>query len=181
MKILRQLLYLSAPLVLAIPVFAQSSNIIANIPGGTTCSTASGEPGFDVYSWKIGGTTADAITGGKLTDQPPQLQSLTLNRTLDACSEQIIKDFIAGTHIPTMTLIQYDTIPGGRPYAAVTVALTTSLISSYSLSGSRGLNATETIQILYSKVCISTVSQNASGSLQQPQHVCYDALSHLVS
>jgi type VI protein secretion system component Hcp len=162
-------------LLLVSPVLAQTS-LVVDIPGDNTCSTAKGEPGFNALSWSLGGSD----TGTSSRVGVVSLQSLSITRNMDACSEKLIKDFVSGTFIPSMTLIQYRNA-GTGPYASATVTLTNAYISSWLVGGSASNVPTEQIAFTYGKMCVTTISQSPTGQLQAPQKVCYDAVTRIVS
>jgi type VI protein secretion system component Hcp len=169
------LLYAAASLFLSVPGLAQTS-LIVNVPGDNTCSTAKGEPGFNALSWSIGGTNPGTVNRTAAVS----LQALTITKSMDACSEQLIRDFVAGTFIPSMTLIQYR-ISGGQPYASATVTLTNAYVANWSVGGTASSVPTEQLAFTFAKMCVSTISQSVTGQLQPPQKVCYDAVNRIVS
>ena len=180
MRLSASLLLSAVSVFFALPAMSQTAgNIVVDIPGGVTCSTAAHETGFDVSTWKIGGKDPSVAIASGMSGKP-QLQDLILTRSVDACSEQLIKSFVSGKVIPTLTLTQYDAAGSGQVFAAVTVTLSRSIIDSYSISGATATRSVETLDIVYSEVCIATVAQNASGVLQPAQKVCYDAVKNRV-
>jgi type VI protein secretion system component Hcp len=94
---------------------------------------------------------------------------------MDVCSEKLIKTFLSGTVIPSMTLIQYQTSAAG-PYAAATVTLTNAYVASWSVGGAASYLPSEAVSFLFSKMCVATISLNATGQMQVRQEVCYDAV-----
>ena len=168
-------LYAAAFLLLVAPALAQN-NLIVNILGDNTCSTAKGEPGFNALSWSIGGSDAGTITKSGIVN----LQYLSITKYMDACSEKLIKDFLSGTFITSMTLIQYQTSAAG-PYAAATVTLTNAYVASWSVGGAASYTPSEAVSFSFSKMCVATISLSASGQMQPPQKVCYDAVNRIVS
>ncbi len=168
-------LYAAATLFLAVPALAQTS-LVVNVPGDNTCSTAKGEPGFNALTWSIGGTDPGTISRPAAVS----LQALNITKSMDACSEKLIRDFVAGTFIPSLTLIQYRT-SGGQPYASATVTLTNAYVASWSVGGTASAVPTEQLAFTFGKMCVSTISQSATGQLQPPQKVCYDAVTRIVS
>ena len=162
-------------LLLVAPALAQS-NLIVNIPGDNTCSTAKGEPGFNASSWSTGGSDAGTIIKAGIVS----LQSLNITKNMDACSEILIKDFLSGTFISSMTLIQYQNSAAG-PYAAATVTLTNAYVASWQVGGSASYTPTESVSFSFGKMCVATISLSATGQPQAPQKVCYDAVNRIVS
>ncbi len=172
-------LSLAACLLFATTCVAQS-NIVVNIPGDNSCSIVSGEPGFNALTWAIGGASTLKVGGNSLNSPPPTLQDLVITRDMDGCSAGVIKSFLSATRITNMTLIQYQP-QGQRMYAAVTIALTNAYIASYTVSGSTTVQAAETIDITYSKMCLTTVAMNSRGGLDSPQKVCYDVVGRILN
>jgi type VI protein secretion system component Hcp len=172
---MKMFLFPAALLLFVAPALAQT-NLVVNIPGDNTCSTATGEPGFNASSWQLGGSDSGIVNKIGVV----ALSSLYISKNMDACSEKLIKDFVSGTFIPSMTLIQYRT-SGAGPYAAATVTLSSAYISSWQVAGSSSSVPTEQIAFTYSKMCVTTISQGTTGQLQAPQKVCYDAVTHTVS
>jgi len=168
-------LYAVAFVLLAVPALAQS-NLVVNIPGDNTCSTAKGEPGFNALAWSTGGSDAGTVIKTGVVN----LQSLNITKNMDACSEKLIKDFLSGTLIPSMTLIQYQNSAAG-PYAAATVTLTNTYVSSWQVSGAASYLPTESVSFTFGKMCVATISLSATGQQQAPQKVCYDAVNRIVS
>lgn len=168
-------LFPAALLLLVAPALAQT-NLVVNIPGDNTCSTATGEPGFNALSWQLGGSDAGTLNKTGVVS----LESLSIARNMDACSEKLIKDFVSGTLISSMTLIQYRA-SGAGSYAAATVTLTNAYISAWQVAGSASATPTEQIAFTYAKMCVSTIAQSATGQLQAPQKVCYDTVNRIVS
>ena len=165
------------------PVLAQD-RVVVEIAGDDTCTTAAGEKGFDALTWQVGGTDAVNIgaTGTGAGAGKPKLQDLVLTRNQDACSEKLIKDFVSGTILPTVTLTQYRARNAeGQLFAAVTVTLTNSILASYSISGAMGIRPSENLDFAYTKVCVATIAQNSDGTLQAPQKVCYNAATNTVN
>jgi type VI protein secretion system component Hcp len=179
---MRNFLWVALSLVLAAPAMAQY-NTVVNIAGQTSCSTAAGEPGFDVLTWSIGGTSRLGVGQEGSGASAPVLQDLVVNRIEDACSEQLIKDFVTGQQLTTVTLTQYKSASsGGLPaYAAVTVTLTDAQVASYTITGGNTIRPLENIDFLYNKMCVATVTQNPDGSLMPPQTVCYNVLTGKVN
>ena len=170
-------------LMMAAPVLAQD-RVVVEISGDDTCTTVAGEKGFDALTWQVGGTDAVNIgaTGTGTGAGKPKLQDLVLTRNQDACSEKLIKDFVSGTILPSVTLTQYRPMNSeGQLYAAVTVTLTNSILASYSISGATGIRPSENLDFAYTKVCVTTIAQGPSGALQAPQKVCYNAATNTVN
>jgi type VI protein secretion system component Hcp len=168
--------------MMAVPVLAQD-RVVVDIAGDDTCTAAAGEKGFDALTWQVGGT--DAVNIGSASTGAgagkPKLQDLVITRNQDACSEKLIRDFVSGTILPTVTLTQYRALKDGQLFAAVTVTLTNSVLAGYSISGATGIRPSENLDFAYSKVCVATIAQNSDGSLQGPQKVCYNVATNMVN
>ncbi len=181
---MKALLLVMASFAFAVPVLAQD-RIVVDIKGDDTCSTTKGEPGFDANNWQISGTNTVPLTpGGGKGVSAPKLQDLLINRSLDACSEKLIRAFLSGTVIPTVTLTEYRTgsgASGGTGFPAVTVTLTLAALVNYSISGATGVHPTENLDFEYAKMCVATVAQNTDGTLKPAVQVCYDSLKNIVS
>ena len=168
-------------LMMAGPVIAED-RVVVEIAGDDTCTTAAGEKGFDALTWQVGGTDAVTIGTTGTGAGKPKLQDLVLTRNQDACSEKLIKDFVSGTILPSVTLTQYRPMNSeGQLFAAVTVTLTNSILASYSISGATGIRPSENLDFAYTKVCVATIAQSPSGALQAPQKVCYNAATNTVN
>lgn len=168
-------------LMMAAPVLAQD-RVVVEISGDDTCTTVAGEKGFDALTWQVGGTDAVNIGATGTGAGKPKLQDLILTRNQDACSEKLIKDFVSGTILPSVTLTQYRTMNAeGQLFAAVTVTLTNSILASYSISGATGIRPSENLDFAYTKVCVTTIAQSNTGALQAPQKVCYNAATNTVN
>lgn len=158
---------------------ASTDAVVVDIPGDDSCMSATGEKGFDVATWSVGGTIQLPV-GGTGSSAKPVLQDLVLTRNQDACSEALIKYFVSGTVLPMLTLTDYRTA-GSQKYAAVTVTLTKTALVNYSISGGTGIKPTENLDFQYGQVCVQTIAQNADGTLKPPVKVCYNALTNVVS
>jgi type VI secretion system secreted protein Hcp len=160
---------------------AQRGEVVVNVGGAVNCVSTKGESGFDATSYSLGGTEATSKVGsssgagaGKL-----DLSDLTINKNFDACSEQLIRTFLAGKVIPTLTLIQYSA--GEHPFAALTITLSTAIINDYQVTGAPDVRPTESLAFTYNKVCVKSVSQKPDGSLESPVTVCYDVARGMLS
>ena len=162
--------------------FAQRGAVVVNVGGAVNCVSTKGESGFDATSYSLGGSEATSKVGssgsgagaGKL-----DLSDLTINKNFDACSEQLIRSFLSGKFIPTLTLIQYSA--GERPFAALTITLSTAIINNYQVTGAPDVRPTESLAFTYNKVCVKSVSQKPDGTLESPVTVCYDVARGMLS
>jgi type VI protein secretion system component Hcp len=159
---------------------AQQGAVVVNVSGVMSCVTAKGETGFDATFYSLGGTDGVEKPGAPERNKAPTLADLTITKNFDACSEQLIRLFLGSKVIPSMTLIQYSAT-SRDPFAAVTIKLTNALINKYEVTGAPSVHPTEALDFTYSKMCITSVTQNPDGSLKSPVTVCYDAAANMLS
>lgn len=179
---MKLLLMCGAFVCLSLPqVKAQSSGDITINTGGTlSCTTVKGESGFNALTWSIGGAEAVTINAGAGSGiGKPILAELVASRSLDACSEQLIKTFVVGRAIPTVVLTQYS--GGEKPFAFIVVTLSHVFLTSYEISGAVRQQPTEILKFAYQQVCVQTTGQNSDGSHQMPVKVCYNTATNIVT
>jgi type VI protein secretion system component Hcp len=168
--------------VLAIPsALAQSGAVVVNV-NGISCINAVHQTGFNATSYSLGGTVktgrfeqSNAQSNAQSSIRPPSLSDLSVAKNFDACSEPLIRLFLGSTVIPTVTLIQYSTGSGERPFAALTITLTNAIMTSYEVTGAPDVHPTQVLLLTYKKVSVISISQNPDGTTQAPVTVCYDA------
>ncbi len=167
----------------ATAALAQHGAVVVNVGGSVNCVTVKGESGFDATSYVLSGTEGKQQPGGGAgsTATAPSLTDLTITKHFDACSEQLIREFLAGRRLPTVTLVQYAGSGAGAAYAALTITLTDAMINNYQVTGAPSVLPIESLGLTYTKVCIASITQNADGSLQSPVRVCYDVLRNKVN
>jgi type VI secretion system secreted protein Hcp len=158
---------------------AQRGAVVVNVGGAVNCVSVKGESGFDATAYSLGGTdpTKPGSTSGG--SGKPNLSDLTITKNFDACSEQLIRTFLGGKVIPTVTLIRYSA--GEHPFAALTITLSTAIINDYQVTGAPDVRPTEVLALTYNKVCVKSVTQKPDGSLESPVTVCYDVARGMLS
>jgi type VI protein secretion system component Hcp len=165
--------------------YAQDGSVVVNTGNKTNCVTAEGEQGFAARTWSIGGTVTDNIASKVGSTSAPALHDLSITKNVDACSSQLIQDFLGalgGKPIPTVTLIQYSAAKGEqRPVALITLTLTDAIINSYSISGAPSVNPVETLTFDYKKMCFTNVTLGDEGQVKSTVTTCYDRSLNKVS
>jgi type VI secretion system secreted protein Hcp len=179
---MRHVVFAAALLSLAVAsASAQSKgDITINIGAGSAvnCTTAMGESGFNAASWSISGANSSkGVTG---TAGKTSLAELVVLRTVDTCSEQLVRNFVSGQQFPTLVLTQYGA-SGGKAFPKMVVTLSNVIIDNYMLGGTTTIRPSETVSFLYSKVCIATTPVNLDGSLGQAVSVCYNSATGIES
>jgi type VI protein secretion system component Hcp len=154
----------------------QKGDITVNVGSGSSvsCTTTMGESGFNVASWSISGSNSAKTSTLTLTDAKLTLAELVVNRGVDTCSEQLVRNFVSGQLFPTLVLTQYGAT-GSKVFPKMVVTLSNVFIDNYSLGGTTSVRPTEAVSFIYQKVCIATTPVNSDGSLGQPVSVCYNA------
>jgi type VI protein secretion system component Hcp len=176
------LLSAAGSFLLATSALAQQGAVVVNTGGNINCVTVKGEDGFDARSYSLGGSVVTGtISSGSAASGKPALQDLNIAKNFDACSEHLIQTFLGAKVIPTVTLIQYSNTSSNTLYAALTITLTNAIINSYEVTGAPSVHPTESIAFTYSKVCVTSITQNPDGSLKSPVHVCYDVALNKLS
>lgn len=161
---------------------AQQGAVVVNAGGAVNCVTTKGETGFDATSYALSGTLdKQDQPGAGQSVTSPSLTDLTISKHFDACSEHLIRVFLAAKRIPRVTLIQYAGASDRAPYAALTITLSDAMISRYQVAGAPSVLPRESLGFTYSKVCIASITQNADGSLSNPVRVCYDVARNQVN
>jgi len=159
-----------------------SAQTVSVALSGVSCGTGNASS-FPVGTFSVTGTSTDKLgaVGGSLTGVV-NLTDLLITKALDPCSADLIRLFVSGKKIATVTLTETTpTGAGGPPHNPITITLTGAYISNYSINGAPGAKPSEVVDFLFSKVCVTTVSQNPNGSLESPQTVCYDPITRIVS
>jgi type VI protein secretion system component Hcp len=142
------------------------------------CTTTTGESGFNAASWSISGSNSKKATGGAAGKT--SLAELVVNRNVDTCSEQLVRNFVSGQFFPTLVLTQYGAT-GQRIFPKMVVTLSNVFIDNYTLGGTTSVRPTEAVSFLYQKVCIATTPVNLDGSLGQAVSVCYNSATGIES
>ena len=145
------------------------------------CTTAEGQSGFNILSFSVGGTDAIA-TGGStgIASSKPKLSNLVVTKQFDACSEPLIKQFLLGSVIPTVTLTGVRTVGDSSPIPILTITLTNARIDNWQMSGSEE-NPMESVAFAYAQICIAYTPINRDGGAGQPVKVCYNAATNRVN
>jgi type VI protein secretion system component Hcp len=148
------------------------------VDAGVTCTTVTGEHGFDILSFSVGGVdTVTASTAAGPGAGKPNLSSLVVAKQFDACSEPLIKQFLSASVIPTVRLAGLR-VQGFVPI--LTITLTNARISNWQMSGSQE-SPTESVSFTYAQICIAYTPVSPSGAPGQPTSVCYDSARNRVS
>ena len=161
------------------PAFAATSLYVSTSTSETNCSTAAGFKGyFDAQSFSIGGSNATTVSSsggsgaGKIS-----LQNLTIAKAFDNCSGTLITQFLAEQRIPTVTLVETETIGNGVSKTILTITLTDAIISNYVLTdGAGGSVGAEQLSFGYQTACI--VSSPLNGNITK---VCYNSVTNVTS
>ena len=161
---------------------AQSKgDITINVGSGSAvnCTTNTGEHGFNAASWSI--SASNSTKGTSTVSAKTSLAELVINRNVDTCSEQLIRNLVSGTVFQTLVLTQYSTTSNHTVFPKMVVTLSNALIDDYTLGGTVSVRPTEAVNFLYTKVCIATTPVNLDGSLGKAVSVCYDSASGVES
>ena len=162
-----------------VPAFAvllvAASNLAAAAGGETvtvtllgslgSCGNEVGPPTFQVSAWSLSGATADKLgtsTANPVVTGLPTLGNLQLVKQVDQCSISLIRLFLTGLPVTTLTVTQ-PAANGMTTFNSLTLTLTNAAVSSYSRSGSN-LMPVEQISVIYEKACISTFTLTNSGN-----------------
>lgn len=157
---------------------AQGSNLTVNTGGSVNCVTSTGESGFNIDAWAIGGNKASpAPSNGSYGS--PAMSDLSISRSVDACSAQLQQKFLMSAAVPTFVLTQYSR--GIRPFAMLVITLTRPTITSYQLTGTATDRPFESVSFTFTKVCLKEQKQNADGSAGTATQVCYDRIANTTS
>ena len=177
MKLLTAVLALS---LFAIPAMAQE--IVVQGGPASSCSTADGTSGFEVSYFALGGTDASpSLTGGSGAGKP-NLSNLTIHKQFNACSEQLLKDFLKGSHIPVLTLTEYLTNAESKSRIPIlTITLNEAFITNYQITNADTLHSSEVVAFSYVGVCISSTAVTPQGAAGAKTTVCYNKATNTVS
>ena len=159
---------------------AQSIHLTVNTGGSVNCVTTSGESGFNIDAWAIGGK--DLVSGFHATGtlvSPPRMGDLSISKSVDACSAQLQQKFLMEAALPSFVLTQYSS--GIRPVALLVITLTNPTMTSYQLTGTTGERPLESVSFTFTKVCLKEQKQNADGSQGSSTQICYDRLTNTTS
>jgi type VI protein secretion system component Hcp len=154
-----------------------------NTGSSVNCTTAQGQSGFEILSFSLGGmdtVTIGGATGGAGGVSKPKLSNLVVTKQFDACSEPLIKQFLLGSVIPTVTLTGVRS--GGEtevPIPILTITLTNARIDNWQMSGSEE-NPTESVSFAYAQVCVAYTPISPTGVPGQPTKVCYNSTTNKV-
>ena len=146
------------------------------------CTTTEGQSGFNILSFSIGGmdtVTLGGATGAGGSVSKPKLSDLVVMKQFNACSEPLIKQFLLGSVIPTVTLTGIKTVGDGGSIPILTITLTNARIDNWQMSGSSE-NPTESVSFAYAQLCIAYTPVNPDGGAGQPIKVCYNAATNRV-
>ena len=161
------------------PAAQAQGSIVVNTSNSLNCTNMKGEHGFDAVSFSFGGSnTAAANSGSGSGAGKPDLTSLTIEKHLNVCSEQLIRALLLGNHLASVELTQYHDNTAA-PLTVIT--LSEAAVTSYQVSGDTHKAATETISFSFRTICIASTAQNPDGSLGQPVTVCYNVAQNRVS
>lgn len=117
-------------LVAALLVFGLAPTMSAMAaPKDSPCCTLTSPFGSSqTLAWSWGASNAGTIGGGGSGAGKANFQDLSLTRTTDGQSPQYLHALAAGTHLPTLVLVD----------GPATITLTEVLVTSYSTGGSTG-------------------------------------------
>lgn len=180
MKIKLYLVWLAC---LAAPAAWASTDITVDTGNTINCVTARGEKGFNIDAWSLSGSDSVVFSFGGVgrTSSRPQISTLSLTKTLDACSAQLQAMFLSAHQLPSFTLTQYRTTADGIQ-AYVVVTLTDPAMTSYQIQASEDVRAAERVSFTFRKVCLKTTpTQTAHGSLGSSTTICYDRVSDITN
>lgn len=161
--------------------FAQSSDLTVNTGGSVNCVTTTGESGFNIDAWAVGGN--DSVLNGRGTSGAalglPRLTDFSISRQLDACSAQLQQKFLMATAVPSFVLTQYSR--GPKPFVMLVITLTNPMMTSYQITGTTDGRPFEQVSFTFSKVCLKEQKQNADGSVSSSAQICYDRIANITS
>lgn len=160
-------------LLFVAPIVAQSGAISVNV-NGITCTTISGETGFNGLTYQIGGTVKTDPSEPPKPAKVAALSDLVVTKAFDGCSEPLIRLFLSEKPAPTLTLIQYANAGSESMVPVLTLTLSNAVMNTYELGGATDTHPTEALSFTYSKFCVTSVQQNADGSFQPPISACYN-------
>jgi type VI protein secretion system component Hcp len=177
---MKHVLLFTALICLVVPAAFAQGDLTVNTGGSVNCVTATGESGFNIESWTIGGTDAVRFrlgTGGPSVARPV-LSDLSISRQMDACSAQLQQKFLMTAAVPSFVLTQY--ARGLKPLATLTITLTKPIMTSYQITGSTGDRPSELVSFTFSKVCLKEQKTKADGSVPTSTEICYDRLENTI-
>jgi type VI protein secretion system component Hcp len=156
-------------------------DITVNVGSGSAvnCTTTTGETGFNAASWSISASNSTKATPGAAAGKT-SLAELVVNRNVDTCSDQLVRNFVSGQFFPTLVLTQYGGT-GGKVFPKMVVTLSNVFIDNYTLGGTTSVRPTEAVSFIYQKVCIATTPLNPDGSLGTAVSVCYNSATGIES
>jgi type VI protein secretion system component Hcp len=157
-------LFLPVALVLcALPSWA--ANSINMTVSGLNCSVAGSQSptaiSLDSWTW---GNQDDPTTGA------PDLSQLSVVKTFDICSPDMLNFYLSETKLGTVTLTQ---TRAGSSAILSEVVLTNAWFASYTVGGSATSPASETWTLSFDKVCVTINGLNSDGTIKQGSQVCY--------
>jgi len=135
---------------------------------------------IDVLSWGWGVSNNATVVGGQITPGTLNLQAITVIKSLDTASspiyERILKQTIhshAVLHVTNPAI----TCPGSStPYEFMTVDMEDAVVASNSMGIDKATDIpSESLSFVYGRVCITTITIDASGTCQTQPTVCYVA------
>jgi type VI protein secretion system component Hcp len=136
-----------------------------------TSTTLSGiKEGIALDSWSWGAMTPVTGSNGVSVSPSglPALSVLSLTKTLDQCSAQLVNLSLKAQVLATVTMTEYDTNTQGELAASIVVTLDRAILSSYQVSGATGADPSEFLAFTFQKICLTTEGSS-------PTNVCYSA------
>ena len=148
-----------------------------------SCNDSShAEPGFPVVSFSLGGSDPSAVSSstgvgaGKIS-----LSNLSISRSLDGCSETLIRAFLSQAHAPTLTLKAYRATSSGQPIVVLFITLSNAFVTSYQIQGSDTVTPQESVSFGYSKVTIQSTILKPDGTAGAQTTISYDVTTNVTS
>lgn len=175
---MKHVLLFTALICLAVPAAFAQGDLTVNTGGSVNCVTATGESGFNIDSWTIGGTDAVRPGSGGAGAGRTVLSDLSISRQMDGCSAQLQQKFLMTAAVPSFVLTQYSR--GPKPYATLMITLTNPIMTSYQIAGSTGDRPSESVSFTFSTVCLKEQKPSADGRVPTSTQICYNRLENRI-
>lgn len=136
---------------------------------------------IDVLSWGWGVSNNATVVGGTITPGTLNLQAITVIKSLDTASspiyERILKQTIHSHAVLHITNLATAPCPGSStPYELMTVDMEDAVVASNSMGIDNATDIpSESLSFVYRRVCITTITKDASGTCETQPTVCYVA------
>lgn len=118
----------------------------------------------------------DEATPARVT-QPPKFTSITMTKTVDSTTGELMAAFLTGDPLPTTT-VEMASAGGLGNTPRLTVTLTAPVINSHQVDVTSGDDVvTETFTLTFTEVCVTAYDLDVMGNATPRAPVCYDVLN----